>query len=110
MKLSTKRMRFVFLVFIVLLSIGGYRDYCEIVLSRSNTACFDILAGAHPTIARMAWMVPVEPELPDTELAPGKVTIIHGRRPSGLACHGYVPRNPKLISRRLYLQKKSLLC
>jgi len=87
-----------------------YCDYCEIVLSRSNTACFDIPAGAHPTLARWAWMVPVESESPDTESTPGKVTIIHGLLPSGIACPGYAPCLPKRIFRRLYLQKKALLC
>lgn len=87
-----------------------YCKYCELVLSRSNTFCFDIPAGPHPTLARWAWSVPVESELPDTEPAPGKVTIIHGLRPSGIACPGYVPRHPKRIFRRLYLQKKALLC
>ncbi|MCB2147846.1 MAG: hypothetical protein KQI81_15310 [Deltaproteobacteria bacterium] len=87
-----------------------YCNLCEIVLSRSNTASFDIPAGAHPTMDRWAWMVPVESESPDKELAPVKVTIIHGLRPSGIACHGYLPCLPKRISRLLYLQKKALLC
>jgi hypothetical protein len=85
-------------------------DCCNSVLSKSNTACFHIPAGAHPTLARWARMFPVESESPDTELAPGKVAIIHGLRPSGIACPGYVPCLPKRIFRRLYLQKKSLLC
>ena len=87
-----------------------YCSCCKIVFSRLNTAFFDHPAGRYPTMARWAWMVPVESESPDTEVAPGKVTIIHGLHPSGIACHGYVPCLPKRIFRRLYLQKKTLLC
>jgi hypothetical protein len=87
-----------------------YCDYCGIVLSRSNPSCFDMPAGPNPTLTRWAWMVPVESESPDTDLVQGKITIIRGLHPSGIACHGYVPCLPKRIFRRLYLQKKALLC
>lgn len=56
------------------------------------------------------WIVPVESESPDTELALGKFSIIQGLHPSGIACPDDVSRSFTQPMRRLYLQKKSLLC
>ena len=87
-----------------------YCKYCEIVFSRSNTSSIDLPACSYPTMACWAWSVLVESEPPDTELAPGRVTLINGLRPSGIACPGDVPSHPRRIVRRLYLQKKAILC
>ena len=54
--------------------------------------------------------VPVESESPDTELAPGKFSIIQGLHPSGIACPDDVLRSSMKTFRKLYLQKKALLC
>ena len=83
--------------------------HCEIILSRSNTPCFDISTDSNAAIAQRVWTFPVETESTETESAPKKFNIIYSVRPLGIACPGYLSLFPKRISRRLYLYKKSLL-
>jgi len=84
--------------------------HCEIILSRSNTSCFDIPTDSNAAIAHGVWTFSVETESTETEPAPRKLNIIYGVRPSGIALPGYLSLSPNRISRRLYLYKKSLLC
>lgn len=83
---------------------------CEIVLSWLHSPCLDIPAGLNPAMAQWARAVPVESESPDKVYALRKIAIITGHCPWGTDCPGDVSCPSKRISRRLYLQKKALLC
>lgn len=83
---------------------------CEMTLSRLNASSFNTPADPNAAVVQWVWNHPVEMESPDKELSPGRCNIIYGVRPSGIAFPGYISRCPKRISRRLYLQKKALLC
>jgi hypothetical protein len=83
---------------------------CEMVLSRLHSPCLDIPAGLSPAMAQWARAVPVESESPDKVYALRKIANMYNYCPWGTDCPGDVSCPSKRISRRLYLQKKALLC
>ena len=83
---------------------------CGPVPPPSKILRLDTSSGRKAIVDHWTWIVPVESESPDTELALGKFSIIQGLHPSGIACPDDVSRSFTQPMRRLYLQKKSLLC
>jgi hypothetical protein len=77
---------------------------------RSDIPCYHIPADPKATMAQWVRTVPVESELPDTELAPGKSTMTASPCPPGIPCPDDVSRRAINTFRKLYLQKKALLC
>jgi hypothetical protein len=75
-----------------------------------ETLCLHIPANRKPSMDQWAGTVPLDSESSDTERVPGKFSIIQGLHPSGIACPDDVSRSPMKSFRKLYLQKKALLC
>jgi hypothetical protein len=91
-------------------SLAAHDNHCELGLCRLSVPRFKEPIDPNTAIVQWVWNHPMETELPDTESAPVKCTLIPGARPSTITVSGNFLLSAKRIISRLYLHKKSLLC